>query len=88
MGRGTILEKYLGTIEQKLTKQSIKSILKDVMFSWIDTKYHKLTIKVSLDEIHHCIQKRVRIRFAQCQESIDPILLSCENVCQTEGIQK
>lgn len=77
-----------GTVEKTLTKQSVKTILKEVMFSWIDTKYHKIAIKVSLEEIHQSAQKRVRIRFAECQESMDPILLSCESVCQSEGIQK
>lgn len=77
-----------GRVEESLSKQSIKRVLKDVMTSWIDTKYHKLKIKVTLEEIHRKVYKRVRIRFENCEEIIEPIIVSCESVCQSEGIQK
>ena len=75
-------------VEHTLSKQSVKRVLKDVMTSWIETKYHKLKIRVTLDDIHRKIHKRIRIRFEKCEQEVDPILVSCEWVCQTEGIQK
>jgi DnaJ-class molecular chaperone len=80
-------------VEKSWSKQTVKQILKDtvkdVMQNWMGTQYHKLKIKVKLEEIHQQVQKRVRIRFAQCeQDTFEPIFLSCESVCQSEGIQK
>jgi DnaJ-class molecular chaperone len=75
-------------VEQSLSKKSIKRVLKDVMTSWIETRYHKLKIKVTIEEIHRRIHKRVRIRFENCDQVVEPIIISCESVCQTDGIQK